>query len=313
MNLAFYGAGELAQPYLTALARRADVRVAAVCDVDGRAAEQTAAGWRARVYLSYAAMLQEVRPDALWVCVDPHLQGDVLLKAAELGIPFFVVPPGAMDFERARAYARAVARANLVTAVGFSARHTDVAREAREYLGANPVPLALAWWLRRPADEPRPTAAGLLWGEACRLVDLFRLFCGDVTRVHALRAGAGDGGLVVQLETTRGTVGVLTCAAFARPEPRVELELLGEGWTLQFTDDLSTLRVAEPDKTTTLRCLNNPAADQATAFLTAVAAGSPTTGMGTYAEALRTLAVCQAAVISAGEGRSVAVADLLDS
>jgi predicted dehydrogenase len=312
MNLAFYGTGERAQPYLNALAHRADVTLAAVCDVDRRSAEQTAAGWQARVYLSYAAMLQEVRPDALWICVDPHLQGDVILKAAELGIPFFVEPPGAMDYERARTYARALAQANLVTAVGFSARSADVAREAREYVGANPVPLALAWWLRRPTDPAAPTAAGLLWNEACRLVDLLRLFCGDVVRVHALRAGSQDGALVVQLECDRGTLGVLTCAAFARPEPRVELELLGEGWTLNFTDHFSTLRVSEPDKVTTLRCLNAPAVDQATAFLSAVAAGNPTAVAAPYADALRTLAVCQAVVISAREGRSVMVAEVAE-
>src|SRR5262249_18981161 len=156
------------------------VGVTAVCDFDRRAAEQVAAGWGARVYLSYEAMLQEARPTALWICVPPHLQGDVLLKAAELRIPFFVEPPGALDYERAQAYARLVAEANLVTAVGFSARYADVVREAREYLGANPVPLALASWLRAPEEEPGMTALGLLWAEACRLVDALRGFCGEV-------------------------------------------------------------------------------------------------------------------------------------
>jgi myo-inositol 2-dehydrogenase / D-chiro-inositol 1-dehydrogenase len=307
-----YGAGDRARPYLEALARRADVRVAAVCDLDRRAAEQSAAGWEARVFLSYEAMLQEVHPDALWVCVAPALQGDVLLRAAEQGIPFFVEPPGAVDYARARLYGRRAAEAGLVTAVGFPTRYADVAEEARQYLGTRPVPLLLGWWLRPGAEDAATTAAGLLWDEACRVVDAMRFFGGEVTRVQALGAGSAQGGLVVQMEFASGSAGVLTCAAFPRPEPRVELELLGEGWTLQFTDALSTLRVSEPDKTTTLRCLNNPAADQASAFLTAVAAGNPAAVVGTYAEALRTLAVCQAAVLSSGEGRSVAVAELTD-
>jgi predicted dehydrogenase len=255
-------------------------------------------------------MLQEVQPDALWVCVEPHLQGDILLKAAERGIPFFVEPPGAMNYERACLYARAVAQANLVTAVGFPVRYTDVVQEAREYLGANPIPIALAWWLRRPVDQPQLTAAELLWSDACRLVDALRLFCGEVVRVHALKAGSAEGGLVVEVECASGTVGVLTFATFARPEPRVELELMGEGWTLHFGDHLATLRVAEPDKTTTLRCLNNPAADHATAFLKAVASRHPAAIASNYADALRTLTVCHAAVVSAREGRSVTVADL---
>jgi predicted dehydrogenase len=149
-NIAFYGAGDRATPYLKALGRRTDVQITAVCDLDHRAAEQVAAGWGATAYLSYEAMLQESRPDALWICVEPHLQGDILLKAAEQGIPFFVEPPGALDFDRARLYARAVADRNLVTAVGYRTRHTDVLQEAREYLGANPVPLALGWSPRPP-------------------------------------------------------------------------------------------------------------------------------------------------------------------
>jgi predicted dehydrogenase len=317
LQLAFYGAGERAQPYLDALARRADVTVAAVCDSNRRAAEQTAAGWGARVYPNPKAMLDEANPDVLWVCGAPHLQGDILLQAAQRRIPFFVEPPGAVDYESARACSQLVAEGNLVTAVGFSGRHADVVREAREYLGANSIPLALGWWLCPPAEDALHSAgtapaAALLWTDACRLVDAMRCFCGDVTRVRALTPGAGaaSGGLVVQLEFARGTVGMLTCATFARPEPRIELELLGEGWSMNFGPGLSSLRLAEHDKTTILRCLNVPAADQTDAFLNAVIAGDPRMVLAGYAEALRTLAVCQAAAVSAREDRAVTVSEM---
>jgi myo-inositol 2-dehydrogenase / D-chiro-inositol 1-dehydrogenase len=313
LEIAFYGAGTLARPYLEALGRRSDVHVKAVCDVDRRAAEQTAAGWGARVFLSYEAMLEEAGPNALWVCVPPHLQGDVILRAAERAIPFFVEPPGAVNYERARLYGRLVEEMRLVTAVGFSGRHADVALEAREYIGANVVPLALGWWLCPPSDEGLSTTApGQLWTDACRLVDEMRYFCGEVRRVRALSAGPGaePGGLVVQLEFASGTVGMLTCASFARPEPRIELQLLGEGWSLSFGRDLATLRVDERDKTTILRCLNSPAEQQTTAFLDAVMNDRPGGGLATYAEALHTLAVCQAAAVSAREGRAVEVAEV---
>src|SRR5262249_11673179 len=142
-NLAFYGAGERARPYLDALARRSDVAITAVCDLDRRAAEQTAAGWGASVFLSDEALLEKARPGALWVCVPPHLQGDVLLRSAERSTPFFVDAPGAVDFRRARLYGQRIREARLVTAVGFSSRYVDVVQEAREYLGAHSIPLAL--------------------------------------------------------------------------------------------------------------------------------------------------------------------------
>src|SRR5262249_40405511 len=152
-DVAFYGAGPLARPYLDVPGRRPDVRLAAVCDLDRRAAEQTAAGWGARVYLSYEAMLEEANPGALWICVPPHLQGDVILRAAARAIPFFGGPPGGVDHARAGAYGGQVAASRLVSAVGFGARCADVAQEAREYLGANVVPLALGWWLCPPAED----------------------------------------------------------------------------------------------------------------------------------------------------------------
>jgi predicted dehydrogenase len=311
-NLAFYGAGDRARPYLEALVRRPDVQVTAVCDIDRRAAEQTAAGWGAQVFLSYEAMLEEARPDALWVCVAPHLQGDVLLRAAERGIPFFVEAPGAVDFPRAQAYGRRVKEANLITAVGFPGRYGDVVQEAREYLGTHAIPLALGWWLAPATDVPGLGAAGLLWTDACHLVDALRFFCGEVSRVRALPAGPGPhpGGLVVQLEFASGGVGMLTCSTFARPEPRVELEMLGEGWSIGFGPALATLRLAESDKTTILRCLNNPAADQAAAFLDALAGEKPGGVLVDYADALRTLAVCRAAEVSARGGRPVSVAEV---
>jgi predicted dehydrogenase len=318
-NIAFYGAGRRAQPYLQALARRPDLAVTAVCDLDHRAAEQTAAGWGADVFLSYEAMLQDARPDALWVCVEPALQGDVLLKAAELGIPFFVEPPGAVDYERAQLYAQRVRAAGLVTAVGFTNRYVDVVQEAREYLGANPIPLALGWWLGPPQDSDAPgssegavTATHLLWTDACRLVDALRVFCGEVRQVQALIPGTGTaaGGLVMQLEYAGGGVGVLTCATFARPEPRVELELMGEGWSLGFGKDFLSLRLAERDKTTILHCLNHPAADHAVAFLAAVLARDPQAVAAGYSDSLRSLAICHAAKISSREGRPVTIAEV---
>jgi predicted dehydrogenase len=318
LSAAIHGAGERAQPYLRALARRSDVRVTAVCDADRRAAEAVAAGWGARVFPDGEAMLREARPDVLWVCSAPPRQGDLLLRATDQGVPFFVEPPAAVDCAAARLCARRVVEARLVTAVGFITHYTDVLAEAREYLGAKPLPLALGWWLRPTAEDDGPTtAAGLLWGEACGLVDALRYFGGDVVRVHALSAGAAGGGLVVQLEFASGGVGVLTCTAYPRPDPRAELELLGEGWTLGFAAPtegvapaLATLRLVERDRTTILRRLNDPASDHTAAFLEAVALGKPEALPTRYAEALRTLAVCEAAAVSAREGRAVTVAEV---
>jgi myo-inositol 2-dehydrogenase/D-chiro-inositol 1-dehydrogenase len=313
-NVAFFGAGEQARPYLDALARRSDVQLVGVCDPDRRAAEVVAAGWGAQVFTACEAMLADGCPDVLWVCVPPAQHGEVLLRAAGQRIPFFVDPPGALNHDQAQECGKRVREARLVSAVGFPTAYTDVAREAREYLGGNMLPLALGWWLKPARESPDPSAVRLLWNEACVMVDSLRYFAGEAKRVHAFPAGnapaATAGGLVLHLEFVRGTTAVLTLATFPRPEPRVELELSGDGWSLAFNEGLSSLRVAEQDKTTILRCLNRPVEEQVNTFLEAVATGEPSSVPTAYADALATLTVCEAAIVSAVEGRAVEIASL---
>src|SRR4051794_39337528 len=101
LNVAFLGAGPRAQPYLQALARRPDVALVGVSDHDRRAAEQTAAGWGAEVFTDFEAMLQAAQPNLLWICVPPRMQADAIARAVDKQVPFFVDPPGALDFQRA--------------------------------------------------------------------------------------------------------------------------------------------------------------------------------------------------------------------
>ncbi len=310
LEIAFYGAGSRAQSYLDVLARRTDAKVVAVCDVERRLAEQVAAGWQAQVYLSYEAMLRERRLDAIWICVAPHLQGDVILRAVEARVPFFVEPPGAIDYERARVYHRLVADTGLVAAVGFATRHIDIVQEGRGYLGANPVPLALGWWMKPAAEEKDSSAASLLWTDACRLVDAVRHFCGEVVSVHAVTPATTNQALVVQLQFAGGGVGVLSCASFARPEPRVELEMLGDGWSLSLGTDLADLRLVERDRSTTLRRLNHAAVQQVATFLEAIRTRDANSLPSTYQAALPTLTICHAAAVSARLQAPVRIADV---
>jgi len=79
---------------------------------------------------------------------------------------------------------------------------------------------------------------------------------------------------------------------------------------MHFAQHNDTLRLIERDKTTILRQMNPAAAAQAAAFLEAVQAGDPTLVAPTFGEAAQTLAVCQAALRAAQEGRWVEVNEL---
>src|SRR5206468_4285514 len=146
---------------------------------------------------------------------------------------------------------------------------------------------------------PPPAATEYLRTDAAPLIDALRFFLGDVARVRALAPAAGA--LTLQLEFTAGAAATLTCATFARPDPRHEMELLRDECSLRFADGLRTLYLCEPDKTTILRSMNSAAAEATRAFLDAVQAGAPDAVSPGYGDALRTLAVCHAAALSVEE------------
>lgn len=310
MRIAFYGVGERAEPYLRMLARRPGIDVIGIWDNDLRIAEETAVGWKARVQPDAAALLADA-PEAVWICAPASHQGDMALQCAQRRIPFFAVPPGCVDFERARAAARTLAGQNLVTAVGFPTRHTDIVREAREFLADTPVLLLTGSWLRTAVDEAPRDSVRTLWADASVLIDALRVFAGDVTRTWAVTVGEDSAGLSVQIQFAGGAAATLTCATLARPDSRASLEMHAPGSSLEFLDAFASLRLEEADRTSILRRMNNPAAEAATAFLEAVEANDSSAVEPSFSDAFRTLAVCRAAAISVAENRIVELSELL--
>jgi predicted dehydrogenase len=307
VNVAFCGVGDLARPYLQALGQRTDVQVSAVHDIDPRAAEQVASRWGAKVVADVPSLLRGSDVQAVWICTPAHEQGEILEQVVAQRLPFFIEPPGAQDYAQAQRLAQQIQQARLVTAVGYSARHVDVIREAKEYLGVNVVPLAQGWWLTGPTRHIRG-ASGLLWYEACRLIDLLRYFGGEVAAVNA--AGYGSEALTATLRLENGTLATLACGAYDIAEPRVELELIGEGWYFRFLDALTVLRLAERDKTTLIRQTNAPHAEHAAAFLEAVRSRRPGAVGCNYLEACQTLRVCHAALTALQAGCWVELKDI---
>jgi predicted dehydrogenase len=309
VRVALYGADEPAGPYIDALARRPDIELIAVCDADRRAAEQIAAGWAAGVYAKFPTLLSETNPEAVWICAPPQAQGEAVLECALRAIPFFVVPPGCSDFERARACFHTLQSRPLVTAVGYPVRLTDIFLEAGEYLRENKVVVARGCWVGQPAQGGSQEGSRLLWTDACVLIDALRLLVGEATEVRTIKSG--DTAVQVQIAFEGGATADLTCAAFDRPSPRVDLEVLAANSTLTFREELTRMELEEADRTTILRQMNRVEEKATSAFLEAVQESKQELVSPSFADAFRTLAVCQAALRSIEEQRVVPVSEFL--
>ena len=222
-------------------------------------------------------MLDEQRPDIVFVCLPPHLTGDACSMLVARGIPFLVEKPLAADAETPVRVATAIARRGLVTAVGYQARGLDFLPEVRARFAQRPPRLLMARWL---GGTPPPTwwrhadqGGGQVVEQATHQYDLARCLLGEAfvvaaASIHRPRAALPDldvadvGSALLQFEV--GAIGTFANSCVS-PVNRIEMEFISDGltttlrlggewprtrWTATFADD-SGREVGPPNATPT--------------------------------------------------------------
>src|SRR6266511_6159028 len=131
VTLGFVGTGGIAQHHLGELAKQEGVRIGAVCDVIEERARATAERHGGAVYSDYAQMLEREKLDALYMCVPPAAHGKgpggappAEILAAERGVHLFVEKPVCLDLETGVQIRDAIARAGILSCVGYGARYS---------------------------------------------------------------------------------------------------------------------------------------------------------------------------------------------
>jgi myo-inositol 2-dehydrogenase / D-chiro-inositol 1-dehydrogenase len=319
IRLGLIGGGWISRHHLEALDRLGRTRLVGV--VAGRTATAAAvvARWGGKAYEDLDGLLDEGRPDAVYVAVPPYLAVDICERLVERRVPFLTEKPlAASDADGPARIADAIDRAGLVVAVGYHLRALDIVVEVRQRLAVAPAQMVVARWLD---STPPPVwwsradqGGGQVIEQATHLYDLARWLVGEAVVVGAIStrdpAAASptadvadgsasllrfDGGAigsfansrrltsaVIEMEfVSRGRLTTLT----KRPER-------GQGdWHARFDDGTAVREIrAEAD----------PYERQAAAFLDAVEAGDPDRVLSSYADALRTDRLTRAVVAATG-------------
>jgi predicted dehydrogenase len=263
-------------------------------------------------------MLDEQRPDVVFVCVPPDAAPGACDVVIERRIPFLVEKPLAADAESPLRLARAIADAGLTVAVGYQWRGLDFLPQLRAQLDTHPPRLLVGRWV---GDTPPPAwwrkvdqGGGQVIEQATHVFDIARLLAGEATVVAAAserwdRAGYPDADVAcvsgALLRFDHGAIGSFsnTCVS---PEGVIELELASDGlhatirlggawpstrWTLTLTDASGT-RVVENQR--------NAYEVQAEAFLDAVESGDASRVLSSYADALKTDRLTRSVVAASG-------------
>ncbi|GHU37632.1 hypothetical protein FACS1894105_10110 [Clostridia bacterium] len=173
-----------------------DVEFAATCDLHLDRAEKyakdsgkNAAGNDVKAYQCYKKMLDEVKPDMVFIGIPPYRHGEVEFELIERGIHFFVEKPVALDVGLGIEIRDKAARADLITAVGFQCRYDNINDTALDFLKAHPIVTAqgsrigsipeVDWWRRQDLS------GGQLTEQTVHNVDIMRYLLGDIVTVYS--------------------------------------------------------------------------------------------------------------------------------
>jgi myo-inositol 2-dehydrogenase/D-chiro-inositol 1-dehydrogenase len=316
LKVGVVGTGFIAGRHLAALTASPDVEVVAVADPVRERAEAAAARCGARSHGDGLALLESEELDAVWLCVPPFAHGPLEAAAVARGLPFFVEKPLALDLAAAETIAAEVARAGLLTAVGYHWRHLEVVRRAAETVPAGRAQLVTGSWLDRTPAAPwwvrRSGSGGQVVEQATHVLDLARLLAGEVDLVSAAERPAGADGevataAVALLRFASGAVGSLSSTRVLGWRHAVGVQVVAEGRVVELAERSLTdheLRVVTADGEEVSRSDEDPVAAEDREFVD-VLLGRAAEVRVPYAEALRTHALACAVDRAAREGSSI--------
>lgn len=318
ISVGLIGAGWISPLHLAALDRLGRTKLVGVATGRLASAEAAARPRGVPAYDDPRRLLDEQRPDVVYVCVPPSAAVAICEELVLRGIPFLTEKPlAATDAAGPARIAAAVREHGLVTAVGYHLRALEPMPEVRERLADNPARLvtarwlsgtpAPAWWLRESAG------GGQVVEQATHFYDLARWLVGEATVVGAVSVreepvvppGADvvdataavlrfETGAVGSFANTRRLASAVVEFELASADLITTIRRVGDGpgmFEVAFSDGKAD-RVLPPGR--------DPYEIEAEIFLDAVEAGDPDRVLSSYADALETDRLTRAVVAATG-------------
>lgn len=320
VRVAVVGAGQMANlVHYPSLASIDDVEIVGVCDLDEARRDETADRWGVTGrYADWVAMVEETRPDAVYVIGPPEMMYGIWCACLERGLDLFVEKPLGLTAHQARTLARLARENDCITQVGFQRRNSPLLgwmlEGAREH---GDVVHAVCRFYKNDI-RPMSIARDHMMDDGVHAIDTLRHLCGgevvaitDVTRrvvvddinfiTATLQFDTGAVGILVNSWTSgRRTFGVEVHAPGFMAEGDLETE--ATIWTAEGT---STLEAAEAAGSSELYRLGGFRSKSAE-FIESVRTRRPASS--DFADALKTMLVAETILANALTGEREALA-----
>jgi len=318
LRLGLIGAGWIAGLHLEALDRLRRTALVGVVSGTGAGARAVTERWGGATYDDVDRMLDDARPDVVYVCVPPFRAVAIGERLVERGIPFLTEKPlAASDADGPARLSAAIDESGLIVAVGYHLRALDILPEVRSRLATKPPGLIVAQWL---GGTPPPAwwgvadqGGGQVIEQATHLYDLARHLLGEAEVVGAA-ANRDPATSPPEIDVVDATAAVLrfgrgAIGSFANTRRirsgMVAVELASDGLFTRLTKgDLGQgdwhASFDDGERVSELYAERDPYEIQAAAFLDAVEARDPDRVLSSYADALKTDRLTRAVVAATG-------------
>jgi myo-inositol 2-dehydrogenase/D-chiro-inositol 1-dehydrogenase len=328
-KIAFIGSG-FAQQHIQALALIPDAEVVAICSRNESAA-QSIIGKSAISYYpfdNYLEMLKKEQLDAVYICLPPHLHGDIEIACSEHVKGLFIEKPIALDLATTSRLSDTFKNSGNIVSVGYMNRYRPNILKAKDYFSADPAILFNSawsgelpppyWWRRRELS------GGQLTEQATHLIDSIRYISGEIKEVHAFSARGFindvedfnvDDAVVMNFQLESGAIGTVQTSCFTKQHGGgalgIYLEMASREKSFRFSNHCMDLKIQHSSAyTEKLISTDNPLIAENTAFLNALKTDSHAGILSTFDDAIESLKVSLAADVSIIESRSVAISSL---
>jgi len=195
MKVAVIGAGNNGRGHARCLADMEDVEVVGMADPDTTKAEAVAAEVGGKTYTDHRAMLDQAKPDAVWISSPCWLHAQHAVDCAQAGVHVMCEKPMALNLPDCDRMIEAARSNNVKLMIGQSTRYSAPLLELKRIFESGRCgDLVCAWSLRMSYHRTRPDALWRLDGEKSggivfewevHEIDFVRTIGGDVSEVYA--------------------------------------------------------------------------------------------------------------------------------
>lgn len=172
-----------------------DVEIAAICDLSPQALNATADkyGVEGR-YSDYRKMVEEVKPDGVYVVGQPHYMYDIWVWCLQQGLNLYIEKPMGLNWHQARMLAHLAEQKGVITQVSHQRRTSPLLHRLRDELLPNgPIVHAVCEFYKH-GPSPMVGPRDHMMDDTVHAIDTVRWMCGggegsqsgaDVVRVES--------------------------------------------------------------------------------------------------------------------------------